>query len=713
MMIGYIGTTIPAISNRSSLLRLNNAIRKNLYVAMEVMARQWHHYGETNRYSKDQPIELSDGPPIEKPSTLERLQYQCHRYSPLYHDEPAATSVVGGEKPIRLLELLPPETTNSDLIRCKLHPYSLDEAPEYEAISYTWGLVNTQDFPVIVVTSTEIQDSTLDPEKVEAIEITRHLYAALRRLRHPTQSRFLWADQICINQFDKGEKSKQVRQMGDIYKKSKRTVIWLGEEDGDKDVIADLFTSLKNTPNNSVKDDIKLFEGLLDLEESIYTEPNRMRHKQWRRQAVTRLLNRTWFSRVWVFQEAVVSPEVEVIYGSLELPLKELFRLTRSIFGVENAAGGYARSIAKRTVGFDTLYLVQHNRDRGCGDPHCPRNKVPRNFLGLVMQALQQLHATKELDLIYAFVGFESPHANPKIEVDYKLPVRTVWTNAARTIIQNSRSLDIFAAARGDKECMYDLPSWVPDFSTCYPYARPMTAPDFKTAFDASGGLPHIWEGTADTETLIVKGKVVGTIIWFSPVSFDRKFFRDEPRGTKAVLDYENHATEMKRYIDIQGVVTPQKSQELLGCYNTLVRTLLADGAFGHEQPLGYSIDEIIRVCENEDEIQAAIDKAGPWCGDGDYMILEKLREWGLIVQQKLLFLSDKYDMGLVPKTAHEGDLICLLHGPKVPCILRRSGVAEERYRIISQCYLDGKMNCNGSPERAWLEEGAKEFVLV
>ncbi|KAH7159348.1 heterokaryon incompatibility protein-domain-containing protein [Fusarium sp. MPI-SDFR-AT-0072] len=698
------------MSNRSSLLRLNNALQKSLYVAMEVMAKPWHHYGETNRYSKE-PIELSDGPPIEKPSTLGRLQYQRHQYRPLYHGEPAATSVVSGEKPIRLLELLPPEITNDDLIRCKLHTYSLDKAPEYEAISYTWGLVNTQDFPVVVVTDAATQDNTLEPAKLQAVEITPHLYAALRRLRHATQSRLLWADQICINQVDKGEKSKQVRQMGDIYERSKRTVIWLGEEDGDKDVIAELFTSLTNTPSNSVKDDIRLFAGLLDLEESIYTEPNRMRNKQWRRQAVTRLLNRTWFSRVWVFQEAVVSLEVKVVYGSLELPLKELFRLTRAVFAVENAVGGYARSIAKRTVGFDTLYLVQHNRDRGCDDPDCPRNKVPRNFLGLVMQALQQLHATKELDLIYAFVGFESPQANPKIEVDYKLPVRTVWMNAARTIIQNSRSLDIFAAARGDKECKYDLPSWVPDFSRCYPYARPITAPDFNTAFDASGGLPHTWEGAADTETLIVKGKVIGTIMWFSPVNFDRKYNREE--GTKAVLDYENHARVMAQHIDTHSIATPQKRRELLGCYDTVVRTLLADGAFGNEQPLGCRMSEIIRVCENEDKIQAANDIAGPGYSDSDYKILEKLREWGLIVQQKRLFLSDKHDMGLVPKTAHKGDLICFLHGSKVPCILRRSGVAEERYRIISQCYLDGKMNCNGSLERAWLEEGAKEFVLV
>ncbi|KAH0591664.1 hypothetical protein MHUMG1_10605 [Metarhizium humberi] len=700
--------------SRSSLLGLSNAIQRGGYVATELLASTWHHHGETNRYSKG-TIELSDGPQIKKPSVLENLHHRRHRYSPLYHDEPAATSVVNlnGCQPFRLLELLPPETTNSDLIRCKLHAYSLAQVPEYDAISYTWGLVDTQDFPVIVVTDTATQDKTGEPAELEVVEITRHLYAALSRLRHPTHSRFLWADQICINQVDKDEKGKQVRQMGDIYSKSKHTVIWLGEEDGDKDVLAEMFTALSNTPRASVQQDCKLLRELPDPEASAHETPHTISRKQWRLQAVTRLLNRTWFSRVWVFQEAVVSPEVQVIYGSLKLSLGELFRLTRAVYELENVAGGYARSIAKKTAGFDTLYLIQHTRPEGCGDENCPRNKVPRNFLGIAMQALQQLHATKELDLIYAFVGFETPEANPKIDVNYNLPVRQVWINAARTIIQNSGSLDIFAAARGDEVCRYDLPSWVPDFSRCYPYARPITAPDFNTAFQASGGLQHIWQGAENTETLIVKGKMIGTITWFSPLSFDVKSHREEPQGTKAVLEYKEHASRMDRYLGNQGDVTPQQRLELLGSYNKLVRTLLADGAFGHEQPLGCSVNEIIEACENEDKTQAAKDKGEPGA-DANYKMLEKVRQWGLIVQHKRLFLSDQYDMGLVPKTARVGDLICLLYGSKVPCILRRNSVGAERYRIISQCYVDGKMNCNGSPERrAWMEEDANKFVLV
>jgi hypothetical protein len=39
------------------------------------------------------------------------------------------------------------------------------------------------------------------------------------------------------------------------------------------------------------------------------------------------------------------------------------------------------------------------------------------------------------------------------------------------------------------------------------------------------------------------------------------------------------------------------------------MRTLVADGAFGHEHPLPYDIHEVIGVVENEKEIQEREDK--------------------------------------------------------------------------------------------------------
>ncbi|KUL81565.1 hypothetical protein ZTR_09192 [Talaromyces verruculosus] len=703
--LGGVTGTIPSWSD------FGGVVKGRTYDTAAVLAGMMHRYGETNRYAKI-AITTNDGPRIPKPAILERIQYQRHQYSPLYHGVPATTPLVGEGKPVRLLELLPPNQRDVDMV-CgklgKLHVHSLEKAPPFTAISYAWGVDKAQDFPLFIVNDNTCQEKAANSE---AIQITPQLYAALRRIRDPREPILVWADQICINQMDKDEKSQQVRQMGDIYRKSKLTVIWLGEEDSDKDIIETIFNKLRSTPFNSLKEDVKMMSELIDVKGPTHL----LAPEQLGRHAVERLLNRTWFSRVWVFEESVVSKEVEVRYGSLSLSLSDLFRLTRAVFTAENFVGGYPRSIAKRTVGFDTLYLVQHSRG-GCGDSECPRDKVQKaqpSFLGLVMQALQQLHATKEVDLIYAFTGLDSLESLkiriPKIEIDYTLPVRTVWINAARSIIQSSNSLDIFATARGQATCKYDIPSWVPDFLHCYPYGRPITAPDFITAFNASGGFSHTWEEADNIDTLIVKGKVIGTIMWFSPMNFELKHFWDELQGVKAVLQYEAHAEEVATYMNIH--LGAGKSDELLGDRRKILRTILADGAFGNDQPLN-DMKEIIQVYENEDKIRKQTDNERQF-SNSQYKILEALREWALIAQQKKLFLSDGYDVGLVPKTAKMGDLICLLYGSKVPCVLRQTADSEERYRIISQCYLDGQMYCEGlSERREFLRKDSRKFLLV
>jgi hypothetical protein len=38
----------------------------------------------------------------------------------------------------------------------------------------------------------------------------------------------LWVDALCINQEDTTERNHQVMQMGAIYEKAKRVVVWLG-----------------------------------------------------------------------------------------------------------------------------------------------------------------------------------------------------------------------------------------------------------------------------------------------------------------------------------------------------------------------------------------------------------------------------------------------------------------------------------------------------
>jgi hypothetical protein len=114
---------------------------------------------------------------------------------------------------IRLIELLP--GSYDDYICCRMVVVSLDNEPEYKALSYTWG------GPEITL-----------PICVEGciLSSTLNLESALRQFRLRNEILTLWIDAICINQLDNEERTQQVTLMGDIYSQSKEVVIWLGKD---------------------------------------------------------------------------------------------------------------------------------------------------------------------------------------------------------------------------------------------------------------------------------------------------------------------------------------------------------------------------------------------------------------------------------------------------------------------------------------------------
>jgi hypothetical protein len=84
---------------------------------------------------------------------------------------------------IRILRLLP--GTHHDPIKCTLWTADLDNAPDYEALFYTWGDLNGS-------------RSAIHMDE-HAVDITLNLEAALRRLRRETEHRDLRVDALCIN----------------------------------------------------------------------------------------------------------------------------------------------------------------------------------------------------------------------------------------------------------------------------------------------------------------------------------------------------------------------------------------------------------------------------------------------------------------------------------------------------------------------------------
>lgn len=171
---------------------------------------------------------------------------------------------------IRLLKLLPHRDITSPL-QCGLIDYPLQDLAEsnhhlYDSLSYTWGRSEKTQ-------SISIGDCYLP--------ITTNLHAALLRLRDRFLERIIWVDAICINQQDTNERSSQVQRMAMIYALANRVIVWLGEAEDNSD------------------------QALEEIYKSAGEQP--AKEKQKCENAVLKLLQRSWFKRIWVRAETLIS----------------------------------------------------------------------------------------------------------------------------------------------------------------------------------------------------------------------------------------------------------------------------------------------------------------------------------------------------------------------------------------------------------------------
>lgn len=277
---------------------------------------------------------------------------------PTYHYLPLK------QNQIRVLCLLPlglKDDTPDTTIECKIMVVSLyahDRKP-YEGVSYVWG------DPKQTETITVLQRTTEGNPQSCIFPVTLSLWEALSHLRYKTQPRFLWVDQICINQDDTPEKNAQVGRMGEIYSRATCTVVWLGPERPDTELLKDMYRELstKSTSETGTKD--RGGVQMLDqtalakmLGTSFAEESSNMRLRD-RRDILLQFLNLRWFTRAWVYQEAVTAPKVDVVWGKVVLPFDFVTGLVVSAYAIAkgNDDRRWHRRI-KSTRGFSALHAI-------------------------------------------------------------------------------------------------------------------------------------------------------------------------------------------------------------------------------------------------------------------------------------------------------------------------------------------------------------------
>ena len=156
-------------------------------------------------------------------------------YSPLPDTAPNSSS---GPR-IRLLEVRERKSPDQPP-QVSVYRTSVEDAPAYQAISYTWADENDLE-KIYLEHGHSLSCNASDGDSSAHsgyMMVRKNCVDVLRQLEHFKFSRFYWIDAICINQDDLKEKSVQVARMGDTFCQAADVLICLSMHDGDSGLAA-------------------------------------------------------------------------------------------------------------------------------------------------------------------------------------------------------------------------------------------------------------------------------------------------------------------------------------------------------------------------------------------------------------------------------------------------------------------------------------------
>ncbi|KAI1131377.1 HET domain protein [Nemania abortiva] len=334
----------------------------------------------------------------------ERTKQHALSMPPTYHALPTYCFQPLPIGCIRLLQLRPHRDECAQLQfhlvdHPLLGPGSREGPHFYEALSYVWG--STKKTRIIYT-------------ETGCLAITENLHAALLHLRDRTVPRTLWADGICINQDDDEERSCQIKLMAMIYVKATRVIVWLEEA---PPCSYREFT----TPGD---------EALEVIRAAAESRSSNVEINKTSEDAVLKLLQRSWFRRIWVLQEISAARQTLIMtyYGEIDgyaffLGLDRL-NLTFEDSDVQSLV----RSVTYLLEGsiFRPRYFTTH------------MNNFSLNIspLGQLIDMHQAREATDRRDKAYALLGMSSDNHKPDgLSANYEISWRELFHQLIEFII--------------------------------------------------------------------------------------------------------------------------------------------------------------------------------------------------------------------------------------------------------------------------------------
>ena len=547
---------------------------------------------------------------------------------------------------IRLLYLLPAETSADIRVNIVHTRLMKEDVPKYEALSYAWGEIDTPE----VIYVGQKGDVTM--------AVTRSLYQALPYLRYRDQRRVLWVDAICVDQQNLKERGLQVERMGDIYSLAERVIVWLGL--GDSNSVHAI--QLLRTVASKVEVDWT-FRTIKprSQDDADWADIHKAQHYGKREFfAILSLVMRPWFERLWVQQEIHGNHSAVLICGLDTLSWQD-FRQAFVCFYYKWRSNGdkilHDPSFSARIVLISKMVS---------GDDY--------STLGELMERTQPCKCSDPRDRVYGVLNMlDSWERNAMIKPDYTKTVIQVYRDAVLSIVSRTKSISVLEHCEMQEQPLespdsLQFPSWVRNWmipnSTNRMYSGHASSnSNAETSYDNDvlkimgthvAGISHVEKCMCVSRTHLIQ----------AIQKFSQKFLPDIKSASYvsggSKLDAycrslcDNYFDDL--YIPAQAFMPGfQRSREWLSSILNAAET-------------GIAIDADVATGSREYS-------AGVW----------------RFCNGRSLFMTEEGYIGLAPRAAKAGDCVCVLLGSNRPFLLHPIGT--NQYQIVGQCYAYGIMS--------------------
>ncbi|KAK0712044.1 heterokaryon incompatibility protein-domain-containing protein [Lasiosphaeris hirsuta] len=646
-------------------------------------------------------------------------------------------------KEIRLLKIT---GESQGMITCRLHTVSLaDGIPRFTALSYVWGspTPNTS----ILVNGAELS-------------ITMNLADALKSVTSHWQASFpgsdpadfwLWVDSVCINQADLQERGSQVQLMSTLYQSAELVIGWVGAAEPERILLAfDTILILgkefnrlawKNSGGSMAASDLNWLKGYPYL----YTLDSEGANERW--SAIYHLLDLPYWTRLWIFQEAVLARKLLLSSPFASIDFNILAHTTLGVCQMLTVPQGQLTTpvselwmaLRLNTTHWKRVICIQAARS-GYTPESGPREafrRSPKYLAHRLALGSNLLEATDPRDYVYGMLGLNGLHIMPnyKSEHPYSAWMDYVkcWTSIPGGCLDELGADSICQLAFldfsgiGFFEYPLGCPSWVPNFPA---RARMMVPRNGVTRNPILTGKDDALEILGNI--MKVKGLVIGRIhrIALSDIP---------PNGANTPREFEVAGSILQylgglvaRYPKYVTGISPihALTRILLGEDDVVVSPTTAE-LFRRGFELLLSLCGFVFASSSDSSVATIEDAArlklglGPeanpirWLVDNFWTTseihetgiskLETLRSAELylqsftndfaerfvqihkLFQDSIILETEDGHVGACPRGSQVGDILVALYGNKYPVVLRPA--EEGKYRFVGNASVWGFMD--------------------